>query len=100
MAQLSCLFATNCRAQCYFFSRWAGGLCTAYTPNSWVYSIKERLRDVHVLQTYVLSEKLTLANIGLFGDYEGHDFTICPKYCAQVGVRFSPSSLYMPVTSS
>ena len=25
---------------------------------------------------------------GLFEDYEGHDFTICLKYRAQVGMRF------------
>ena len=60
---------------------------TAHTLNSWVYNIKENLRDVNVFQTCISSEKkLTLARIGLFGDYEGHDFTICLKYRAQVGV--------------
>ena len=53
---------------------------------------KKHLRDTHVSQTCVSSEKkLILARIGIFGDYEGLDFTICPKYRAQLGVRFRPS---------
>ena len=66
------------------------------TPlNSWVYSIKKKhLKDVNVPQICVSSEKkLILARIGLFGDYEGRDFTICLKYRAQLGMRFRPSGL-------
>ena len=49
-------------------------------------------RDVNVSQTCVSSEKkLILARIGLFGDYEGRDFTMYLKYRAQLGVRFRPS---------
>ena len=36
-------------------------------------------------------KKLILARIGLFGDYEGRDFTVYLKYRAQLGVRFRPS---------
>ena len=85
MAQLSCSFTTDCKTKCYF-SRASQGV-TAHTLNSWEYNIKENLTDVNVFQTRISSEKkLTLARIGLFGDYEGHDFTICLKYRAQVGV--------------
>ena len=53
---------------------------------------KKHSRDLNVSQTCVSSEKkLILAHIGLFGDYEGLDFTIYLKYRAQLGVRFRPS---------
>ena len=53
---------------------------------------KKHLRDVDVSQTCVSSEmELILARIGLFGDYEGRDFTMYLKYRAQLGVRFRPS---------
>ena len=71
-----------------FFSRWPGGLWTPHTSNSWVYNIKEHLRDVNLFQTCVSSEKkLILARIGLFGDYEGHDFTICLNWISCTGWR-------------
>ena len=45
-----------------------------------------------VFQTCVSSEKkLILARIGLCGDYEGRDFTICLKYRAQLDVKLRPS---------
>ena len=91
MAQLSCSFATNCRTKCCF-SRAGQGRQQLIPLNSWVYNIKKKhLRDVNVSQRCVSSEKkLILACIGLFGDYEGHDFTICLKYRAQLAVRFRP----------
>ena len=94
MAQLSCSFATNCRTKCYF-SRAGQGRQQLIPLNSWVYSLKKKhLRDVDVSQTCVSSEmELILARIGLFGDYEGRDFTICLKYRAQLGMRFRPSGL-------
>ena len=50
-----------------FFSRWPG---------------TQKLRDVDVSQTCVSSEKkLILARIGLFGDYEGRDFTVPQISC-------------------
>ena len=53
---------------------------------------KKTLRDVNVSQKCVSSEKkLIVARIGLFGDYEGRDFTICLKYRTQLGVGFRPS---------
>ena len=75
-----------------FFSRWPG-TATAHTYKFvGVQLKKKKLRDVDVSQTCVSSEKkLILARIGLFGDYEGRDFTICLKYRAQLGVRFRPS---------
>ena len=49
------------------------------------------MREVKVSQTCVASEKeLILARAGLFGDSDGRDFTICPKHCAELGVRFRP----------
>ena len=91
MVQLSCSFATNCRTKCYF-SRAGQGRQQLIPINSWVYSLKKKLRDVDVSQTCVSSEKkLILARIGLFGDYEGRDFTMYLKYRAQLGVRFRPS---------
>ena len=91
MAQSSCSFATNCRTKCYF-SRAGQGRQKLTPQNSWVYSIKKHLRDVDVSQTCVSSEmELILARIGLFGDYEGRDFTMYLKYRAQLGVRFRPS---------
>ena len=46
-----------------------------------MYSTKEHLKVVNVFQTCVSFEKkLILARIGLLGDYEGHDFTICLRY--------------------
>ena len=91
MVQLSCSFATNCRTKCYF-SRAGQGRQQLIPINSWVYSLKKKLRDVDVSQTCVSSEKkLILARIGLFGDYEGRDFTMYLKYRAPLGVRFRPS---------
>ena len=88
VAQLSCSFAANCRTKCYF-SRVGQERQQLIPLNSWVYSIKKKhLRDVNVSQTCVSSEKkLILARTGLFGDYEGRNFTICLKYRAQLGVR-------------
>ena len=52
--------------------------------NYWVYSIQKHLREVNVSQACVSSEKKPIpAPIGLFGDYEGRDFTICLKYRPQ-----------------
>ena len=45
-------------------------------------------------------KKLIPTRIGLFGDYEGSDFTIYLKYPAQHGVRFRPSGSQMPASSS
>ena len=91
MVQLSCSFATNCGTKCYF-SRAGQGRQQLIPLNSWVYSLKKHLRDVGVSQTCVSSEmELILARIGLFGDYEGRDFTMYLKYRAQLGVRFRPS---------
>ena len=51
-----------------------------------MYSIQKHLREVNVSQACVSSEKKPIpAPIGLFGDYEGRDFTICLKYRAQLG---------------
>ena len=75
-----------------FFSRWPG---TATTHTSKLVGIKlkkKHLRDVDVSQTCVSSEmELILARIGLCGDYEGRDFTICLKYRAQLDVKLRPS---------
>ena len=75
-----------------FFSRWPG-TATAHTSKFVGIQLKKKhLRDVDVSQTCVSSEmELILARIGLFGDYEGRDFTICLKCCAQLGVRCRPS---------
>ena len=81
-----------------FFARWPGAV-TAHTSKFVVIQLKKKkkkkkkhLRDVDVSQTCVSSEKkLILARIGLFGDYEGREFTIYLKYRAQLGVRFRPS---------
>ena len=55
-------------------------------------ALKEHLKDVDVSQTCVSSEKkLILARIGLFGDYEGREFTSCLKYRVQLDVRFRRS---------
>ena len=72
-----------------FFSRWPG-TATAHTSKFVGIQLKKKhLRDVNVSQTCVSSEKkLTLAPIGLFEDYKGHDFALCLKYRAQLGVRF------------
>ena len=73
------------------FSRWPG-TATAHTSKFVGIQLKKKLRDVDVSQTCVSSEKkLILARIGLFGDYEGRDFTMYLKYRAQLGVRFRPS---------
>ena len=71
-----------------FFSRWPG-TATAHTSKFvGVQHKKKHLRDVNVSQTCVSSEKkLIIARTGLFGDYEGRNFTICLKYRAQLGVR-------------
>ena len=91
MVHLSCSFATNRRTKCYFLG-WKGA-ATAHTSKFVVIQLnKKHLIDFDVSQTCVSSEKkLILARIGLFGDYEGRDFTICLKYRAQLGVRFRPS---------
>ena len=74
-----------------FFSRWPG-TATAHTYKFVGVQLKKKLRDVNVSQTCVSSEKkLILARIGLFGDYEGRDFTMYLKYRAPLGVRFRPS---------
>ena len=76
-----------------FFSRWPG-TATAHTPKFVGVQHKKHLRDINVTQTCVSSEKkLIVTRIGLFGDYEGRDFTICLKYRAQLGMRFRPSGL-------
>ena len=75
------------------FSRWPG-TATAHTSKFMGIQLKKKkhLRDVDVSQTCVSSEmKLILARIGLFGDYEGRNFTMYLKYRAQLGVRFRPS---------
>ena len=76
------------------FSRWPG-TATAHTSKFVGIQLKKKkkhLRDVDVSQTCVSSEmELILARIGLFGDYEGRDFTMYLKYRAQLGVRFRPS---------
>jgi len=54
-------------------------------------SIKEHLRDVNVSHRCVSSEKeRILVRVSLLGDSEGHNFTVYPKYRAQLGVRFRP----------
>ena len=75
-----------------FFSRWPG-TATAHTSKFVGIQLKKKhLRDVDVSQTCVSSkEKLILARIGLFEDYEGREFTVCLKYHAKLGVRFRPS---------
>ena len=63
-----------------------------FSLSLWVYSIKEHLRDVNIYKICVSSEnKIILARIDLFEDYEGRDFTICLKYGGQLGERFRPS---------
>ena len=75
-----------------FFLRWAGTVIAHISKFLGVQHKKKKLRDVNVSQTCVSSEKkLILARIGLFGDYEGRDFTMYLKYRAQLGVRFRPS---------
>ena len=76
-----------------FFLRWAGTVIAHISKFLGVqHKKKKKLRDVNVSQTCVSSEKkLILARIGLFGDYEGRDFTMYLKYRAQLGVRFRPS---------
>ena len=92
MAQLSCSFTTCCRSKCDFSSRWPGRQ-QLIPLNSCADSVKEHLREVKVSQTCVVSEKeLILARVGLFGDSDGRDFTICPKHRAELGVRFRPST--------
>ena len=78
-----------------FFSRWPG---TAIAHTLKFVDVqhkkkkKKHLRTVNVSQTCVSYEKkLILARIGLFGDYEDRDFTICLKYLAKLGVRLRPS---------
>ena len=44
----------------------------------------------HTLK-FVGVQKLIFACIGLFGDYEGRDFKMCPQYRAQLDMRFRPS---------
>ena len=75
-----------------FFSRWPGTV-TAHTPKFEDVQHKRTFeRRQRILKTCVSSEKkLILARIGLYGDYQGRDFTICQKYRAQLGVRFRPS---------
>ena len=91
MAQLPCSFATYCGSQCDVSSRWPGRQ-QLIPLNSCTDNIKEHLRDLKVFQTSVLSEKqLILARVGLFGDSDGRDFTICPKHRAELEVRFRPS---------
>ncbi|RMX44967.1 hypothetical protein pdam_00018189 [Pocillopora damicornis] len=80
MVQLSCSFATNCRTKCYF-SRAGQGRQQPIPLNSWGRRCIPNLRFVREL-------KLILLRIGLFGDYEGRDFTIYLKYRAQLGMRF------------
>ena len=74
------------------FSRWPG-TATAHTSKFVGIQLKKKhLRDVDVFQTCVSSEmELILTRIGLFGDYEGCDFTMYLKCRAQLGVRFRPS---------
>ena len=92
MAQLSCSFATYRGSECDFSSRWPGRQ-QLIPLDSCADSIKEHLRDMKVSQTCVVSEKqLILARVGLFGDFDGRDFTICPKHRAELGVRFRPST--------
>ncbi|CAH3156964.1 unnamed protein product [Pocillopora meandrina] len=73
------------------FARWPG-TATAHTSKFVGIQLKKKekhLRDVDVSQTSVLSEiKLILARIGLFGDYEGRDFTMYLKYRAQLGTNW------------
>ena len=74
------------------FSRWPGTATPHTSKLVGVQHKKKHLRGVNVSQTCVSSEKkLILARIGLFGDYEGRDFTMYLKYRAQLGVRFRPS---------
>ena len=74
-----------------FFSRWPGTE-TGHTSKFVRLQLKKKLRDVDVSQTCVSSEmELIQARIGLFGDYEGRDFTMYLKYRAQRGARFRPS---------
>ena len=69
------------------------GTATAHTSKFVGIQLKKKhLRDVDVSQTCVSSEmELILARIGLFGDYEGSDFTMYLKFRAQFGVRLRPS---------
>ena len=69
-----------------FFSR-CPGTATAHTSKFVGIQLKKKkhLRDADVSQTCVSSEmKLILACIGLFGDYEGRDFTMYLKHRAQL----------------
>ena len=79
-----------------FFSRWPG-TATAHTSKFVGIQLKKKhLRDVGVSQTCVSSEmELILARIGLFGDYEGRDFTMYLKYRAQLGFGFVNASILL-----
>ena len=73
-----------------FFSRWPG-TATAHTSKFVGIKLKKKTfqgrRCIPNLR-FVRELKLILLRIGLFGDYEGRDFTIYLKYRAQLGVRF------------
>ena len=88
MAQLSCSFSIYCGSKCDFSSRWPGRQ-QLMPLSSCEDSVREHLREAKVSQTCVASEKeLILARVGLFGDSDGRDFTICPKHRVELGVRF------------
>ena len=87
MVQLSCSFATNCRTKCYF-SRAGRGR----TPKFVGVQHKRTFERRQCIPMYRPRRSFILARIGLFGDYEGRDFTICLKYRAQLGVRFRPAA--------
>ena len=76
-----------------FFSRWPG-TATAHTSKFVGIKLKKKTfqgrRCIPNLR-FVRELKLILLRIGLFGDYEGRDFTMYLKYRAQRGARFRPS---------
>ena len=72
-----------------FFSRWPG-TATAHTSKFVSIKLKKTFQGRRCIPNlrFVRELKLILLRIGLFGDYEGRDFTIYLKYRAQLGVRF------------
>ena len=72
-----------------FFSRWPG-TATAHTSKFVGKKLKKTFQGRRCIPNlrFVRELKLILLRIGLFGDYEGRDFTIYLKYRAQLGMRF------------
>ena len=72
------------------FSRWPG-TATSHTSKFVGIQLKKNILETSMYPKHASEVEPILARIGLFGDYEGRDFTMYLKYRAQLGVRFRPS---------